>query len=581
MSELPGLIVVAEQSVYDALTGSGVPWNTQTRQESIAQMWDGLGGGYLDITSVGLVFSDSLLDGLPGSDVEFLSTAAAITTMAAAGAHVFVVVWDEGRMGTMQTAVAEAALTQGHDPAHIAYTFLPATLGARGMLDMMRGVLAPELGGWPAQYNPVVDVPLTRHAMHVNTEWGTTHGLTPPPQPQPQPVPVPPPAPVAPTPTPAPAPVPSAYPAPVAPTPFPPPAAAPVVPAPASAPQAPVLQPPAPAPAPAPVAAPLLAPQPTATVASTGGLLDRPPLPGQVTLAVTSSKGGAGKSSVAMLLAGMIAQSSAAAGRPLKVCLVDMDTRDGQVGSMIGKFMPTALNIRVQPVWDERTITSHLVHDDLLGIDTLLAPIRPRTADMVNADFYRVIIRSLQRTHDVVIMDTSVQYLDPLISEVCLPEATAILFVTTMVATAVQGMARALREITTPQEQSGMGIPREKIGIVVNQSVANVGMEKDQVLTAGLGVPVVGVIPLATTDVITATNLNRMSALLRHDLLGPAYFQLARTCLPNALLAPLTPTPAGHPAAQLSPPTAGAPMPPPGMPGVPTTDSKRRGLFRR
>ena len=75
-------------------------------------------------------------------------------------------------------------------------------------------------------------------------------------------------------------------------------------------------------------------------------------------------------------------------------------------------------------------------------------------------------------------------------------------------------MARALREITAPLDESGLGIPRSKVGIVVNQSVANVGMEREQVQAAGLGVPVVGVVPLATKDVLTATNLNKMGVLL-------------------------------------------------------------------
>ncbi len=215
------------------------------------------------------------------------------------------------------------------------------------------------------------------------------------------------------------------------------------------------------------------------------------------------------------------------------MCLIDLDTRDGQVASLIGKFMPTALNIRVQPVWDEERIRRNLVHADGLNIDTLLAPIRPRTADTVGPDFYKTIVRSLQRMFDVVIMDTSVQYLEPLIGEVALGEADEILFVTTLASTAVQGMARALREITAPLDESGLGIPREKIGIIVNQSVANVGMERDQVLAAGLGVPVVGVVPLATKDVLTATNLNRMYALLDHPLIGPAYNDLARACLPG------------------------------------------------
>ncbi len=266
-------------------------------------------------------------------------------------------------------------------------------------------------------------------------------------------------------------------------------------------------------------------------------LLNRPVLAGQVTITVTSSKGGSGKSTASVLLGGSIARASAEAGRPLSVVVVDLDTRDGQVASLIGKFMPTALNIRAQPTWSEDCIANNLVHAEGLGIDTLLAPIRPRTAETVGPDFYRTIIRSLKRMYDVVIMDTSVQYLDPLIADVALVEADEVLFVTTLASTAVQGMARALREITAPEDESGLGVPREKIGIIVNQSVANVGMERDQVLAAGLGVPVVGVVPLATKDVLTATNRNRMFALLDHPLIGPSYNQLARACLPSRVLA--------------------------------------------
>lgn len=274
-------------------------------------------------------------------------------------------------------------------------------------------------------------------------------------------------------------------------------------------------------------------PMGSSTSGASQELLARPPLPGQVTITVTSSKGGSGKSTAALLLAASIARASREGGKPLSVCVVDMDTRDGQVASLIGKYMPTALNIRVQPVWDELTIRRHLVFEEALGVHALLAPIRPRTADTVGPEFYRTIIRSLQRMFDVVVMDTSVQYLDPLIAKVCLPEATEVLFITTLASTAVQGMARALREITAPAEESGLGISRDKIGIIVNQSVAGVGMQREQILAAGLGVPVVGVIPLATKDVLTATNLHRMHTLLDHPLIGPAYNELARACLPG------------------------------------------------
>ena len=301
-------------------------------------------------------------------------------------------------------------------------------------------------------------------------------------------------------------------------------------------------------------------------------LLARPKLPGQATITVTSSKGGSGKTTAAIMLAASIARASRVAGRPLSVCLIDLDTRDGQVASLIGTFMPTALNIRVQPVWDEERIRRNLVRADPLGIDCLLAPIRPRTADTVGPDFYRTIVRSLQRMYDVIVMDTSVQYLEPLIAKVALVETDEIVFVTNLASTAVQGMARALREITAPADESGLGIPREKIGIMVNQSVANVGMGRDQVLAAGLGIPVIGVIPLATKDVLTATNLNRMHELLEHPLIGPAYVDLARACLPGRDLAPWAPSASTDGVALDSSLTSV---------DAQEDGSRRRGLFRR
>lgn len=301
-------------------------------------------------------------------------------------------------------------------------------------------------------------------------------------------------------------------------------------------------------------------------------LLARPKLAGQATITVTSSKGGSGKTTAAIMLAASIARASRAAGKPLSVCLIDLDTRDGQVASLIGTFMPTALNIRVQPVWDEERIRRNLVRAEPLGIDCLLAPIRPRTADTVGPDFYRTIVRSLQRMYDVIVMDTSVQYLEPLIAKVALVETDEIVFVTNLASTAVQGMARALREITAPSDESGLGIPREKIGIMVNQSVANVGMGRDQVLAAGLGIPVIGVIPLATKDVLTATNLNRMHELLEHPLIGPAYVDLARACLPGHQLASWAPTASMDGAGtDVTAPTSGAQE----------EGGRKRGLFRR
>jgi intein/homing endonuclease/cellulose biosynthesis protein BcsQ len=235
-------------------------------------------------------------------------------------------------------------------------------------------------------------------------------------------------------------------------------------------------------------------------------------------------------STTAISLAGMIAKASAAAGDPKRVVLVDLDTRDGQVGSLIAQYIPTALSIRVAARWDAETVKANLVHDKRLGIDALLAPIRPRNADDVGPDFYRQIIQVLQTTHDVVILDCSVNYLDPLLG-VAFSLADEILFVTTLATTSVQGMARALTELFADPAEGGLGIPHEKVGIVANQVLQGVGMGRQTLLRAALGAELIGQIPADHDAVLIHTNQNRMDNLLKHPLLGPAYFSLAQRCL--------------------------------------------------
>jgi Mrp family chromosome partitioning ATPase len=630
----PGVIVVAERPLTDLLSTHDVAWVVQERQPSIAAMWDALSGGRLDQHSRILVFSDSLQEGTESDAAELQQTARAIVAMSHAGARVFVAVWRPAGVASLQQLIEDSAKAQGVPASSLVYHLLPVEQGGRAVLESMRRVLEGEVD-FPASYPATVAGALSRQRFTPSPVWSADTPVSLPlevPVTAPEPVAAPgpisvegladvedvevspevqvldagvdvhdvdalddfddlagledlgvaaaagapggdapielqrpdEPAPQLPpeglAPAPLPTPVPEATPE---------PAARPPIGVSGAAHLRPNL-PPIRAEG-APEDRPRSGDYDDLPPNASRELLDRPKRPGQVTITVTSSKGGSGKSTASILLAGSIARASRDAGQPLSVCLLDLDTRDGQVASLIGKFMPTALNIRVQPVWDEERIRRNLVHAEGLGVDTLLAPIRPRTADTVGPDFYRTIIRSLQRMYDVIVMDTSVQYLDPLIAQVALPEADEILFVTTLASTAVQGMARALREITAPIDESGLGIPREKIGIIVNQSVANVGMERDQVLAAGLGVPVVGVIPLATKDVLTATNLNRMFTLLDHPLLGPAYNELGRACLPGREMSPWHSTVEADPApALVSTPPASS-----------EEEGRKRGLFRR
>ena len=263
-------------------------------------------------------------------------------------------------------------------------------------------------------------------------------------------------------------------------------------------------------------------------------ILDKPSniKDGQITIACMSSKGGSGKSTTAISLAGAIARASAIAGKPKKVVLVDLDIRDGQVGSFIQQYMPTAVNIRMLPQINAKTVAANLVHDKHLGIDALLAPIRPRNADELGPKFYSEVIQVLKTTHDVVILDCSVNYLDPLLGT-AFALSDEILFVTTLATTSVQGMARALQELFTTPENGGMGIPRSKVGVIINQSNNKAGMDKIKLQQAALGAKVLGIIPAEYDEVLIRTNKHQMHLLLNHPRLGPAYYKLAQACAPH------------------------------------------------
>jgi MinD-like ATPase involved in chromosome partitioning or flagellar assembly len=262
------------------------------------------------------------------------------------------------------------------------------------------------------------------------------------------------------------------------------------------------------------------------------------------------------------------AVQSGAIQRPLSVLLVDMDVRDGQLGTLLGVFTPTALNIRKAPHIDERVIRRNIIPAEHLGVDVLLAPNRPRAADDVGPGFYRSLIRSLKSMYDVIILDGSVSYLDPLLAGVCVPESSRVLLITTPFKTSVHGVGRAAAELIEPLEAGGLGVPRSKIGVVVNQSTGDMNVDQRAVVAAVQQIDIVGQIPVAAhSDMLHATNSARLDLLLGHPQLGPAYRALAAVCAPSVrphgeAPAPAAPSAAGAPTAANGTRPGAAPVPP-------------------
>lgn len=281
-------------------------------------------------------------------------------------------------------------------------------------------------------------------------------------------------------------------------------------------------------------------PQESAPVQVTSAPIPKGDTLGQV-IAVTSSKGGSGKSTVSITLATYLAHASINSvkeglkdksgnpvKRPLKVILLDIDVRDGQVGFFTGEWQPTVMKLRRFGISKE-TIESTKIYDKGLKIDVMLAPRRPRSAEELPPEFYVELITHLRSMYDYVILDTSVNYLDPLLEKVAYPMADLIVMVTEVVSTSVFSMARWVQEVTSPLEKDGMNIPKRKIGIVVNKSLKSVNMSGKKIKENAQDVPVVTVIPSNQRLIAHATNVNSMEVLLEHDDLRPSFRRLAES----------------------------------------------------
>ena len=215
-------------------------------------------------------------------------------------------------------------------------------------------------------------------------------------------------------------------------------------------------------------------------------------------ITVTSSKGGAGKTSIALTLAGYIALSSKSGPhRPLKVLALDLDVRDGQIGFFTGFWKPTVMKLLRFGI-SEKQIEDTVIHDGNLGVDVLLAPRRPRSADELSPEFYGELLDRLRGIYDYIILDTSVSYTDSIRSQVGYGYGTVdkILVLTDPVNTSLFGLSRWIQEVTGPLDQGGLGVSKSRISVVLNRVLPGTDPERSsKVVNSAMELPIVGSIP--------------------------------------------------------------------------------------
>lgn len=232
-----------------------------------------------------------------------------------------------------------------------------------------------------------------------------------------------------------------------------------------------------------------------------------------------ASKGGTGKSTTNASVAACVVKRSREAvelgieSRPLKSIIVDVDVRDGQVGFITGLTKPTVVELH-QAGLTEQNLERTILHDDGLDVDVILAAKRPRKSFSIEPEFYADLIKMLRKRYDFIFFDTSVNYLEPLLADVCYPRADHILFVTEPVVTSLFSMTRWILETTNPKNRNGFGIPKSRVSIIINKYMPDIGLPSSRIVKAAQGIDIVSVVPSMPRATNLATNEQSLETLL-------------------------------------------------------------------
>jgi septum formation inhibitor-activating ATPase MinD len=230
-------------------------------------------------------------------------------------------------------------------------------------------------------------------------------------------------------------------------------------------------------------------------------------------IVVTSPKGGTGKSSVSINASVYLGLALAGSGQ--RVCLVDANFQQPDVGKLLNQYSPNIGNLmRDQAAITPERIEEYLIERPKWNTSFLLGPATPRDASPVyfNSQLYQRVLDALRQRFDYIVIDTPVaEVYHDILRGFALPEADYIIVPIVPALHTLMNADDWLRIITSPQHAGGDGINPEKIGIVLNQEQSGIGCDEEQVRRELYGWNFIGSIP-ATKEWLRCVNEGELIA---------------------------------------------------------------------
>ena len=177
---------------------------------------------------------------------------------------------------------------------------------------------------------------------------------------------------------------------------------------------------------------------------------------------VFAAKGGCGKTTMATNLA----VSLVGAGR--RVCLVDLDLAFGDVAIALQLFPSRTIADAVGLTRLDELAVRSLVTPHGSGLDTIVAPLEPGTAELVSGQVIRELLAVLKQMYDVVVVDSPPAFTDPVLAAFDLSDHYVLL--ATLDIPAVKNLKLTLETLEL------LSYPPERCHVVLNRSDAKVGL---------------------------------------------------------------------------------------------------------
>ena len=206
----------------------------------------------------------------------------------------------------------------------------------------------------------------------------------------------------------------------------------------------------------------LILPQPSDVIAFSLRKAARERLGGQTkasrVIMVSSTKGGTGKTSIAVNLAVGLAQTH------LRTLLIDLDVQFGDVGIVLGLDRPAKtlhdLTAGGDALDAEKLRGYAIKHGS--GLHILPAPLRPEEGEAIDSSRISGILQTARGMYDAIVVDTAPLFDGPMLT--ALDRSDQLLLISTPDVPSMKNIRLALQTLEL------LGFPTERIALVANRS---------------------------------------------------------------------------------------------------------------